>query len=118
MLGAFGAHGLEAYLKTAVPDAAEQSGLLATWEVAARYQMYHALSLICLGLLAVHRPGKLLQVAGILFVAGVLVFSGLLYALVLTRVKFLGAFVPIGGTFMIIGWIVFAIAARRLRSTE
>lgn len=98
-LGAFGAHGL----KNAVSD----PELLAIWETAARYHLIHALAL---GLVAVH-PGEP-RLAGWLFVAGILVFSGSLYALVLSGVRVLGAITPIGGLALIAGWIALAFAAR------
>jgi uncharacterized membrane protein YgdD (TMEM256/DUF423 family) len=102
--GAFGAHGLKARL---APD------LLAVFEVAVRYQMYHALALfVCAGALG-KWPGTLALSAGWLFVAGTLVFSGSLYALSLTGVRWLGAITPIGGLALLAGWLCLAGAAMR-----
>src|SRR4030095_1224542 len=86
--GAFAAHGLRQQL------APEQ---LAVFETAARYQMYHALGLLAVGWAATRWPGPLAGWAGWLFVAGTLIFSGSLYALALTGLRWLGAITPAGG---------------------
>jgi uncharacterized membrane protein YgdD (TMEM256/DUF423 family) len=104
-LGAFGAHALESYLQAQSPDVAETARLLQTWEVAVRYQMYHALALLFAGLWAASHPSRALTMAGWAFLVGVAIFSGCLYALVLTGVKILGAIVPIGGVLLILGWL-------------
>ncbi|MBC8353362.1 MAG: DUF423 domain-containing protein [Planctomycetes bacterium] len=114
-LGAFGAHWLEGAVEQwdLAPD--EQLKRLATWEVAVRYQMYHALALIAVGLLATRTHSSHLVWVAKLFIAGVTIFSGCLYVLVLTGIKVLGAIVPIGGTCMIVGWILLAVSAWRAR---
>ncbi|MEO8196482.1 MAG: DUF423 domain-containing protein [Thermoanaerobaculia bacterium] len=107
-LGAFAAHGLKARLD---PQA------LATFEVGARYQMYHALALLAVGLLAERWPGQesgLLVWSGALFLAGTLLFSGSLYALGLTGFRWLGAITPFGGVAFLAGWGCLAAAALRL----
>jgi uncharacterized membrane protein YgdD (TMEM256/DUF423 family) len=114
VLGAFGAHGLEGAL-AARHAAGEISDVelarrLANWETAAQYQMYHALALLAVGDLAARRCGMAINLAGIAFTLGVLIFSGCLYALVVTGQKWLGAVVPIGGTLMILGWVSLAVA--------
>ena len=81
------------------PDAGEQEQRLDNWEVAARYQMYHGLALIAVGLLASGRSRRLLHVAAAAFSAGVLIFSGCLYAYVLTGAKPWAMIVPVGGYF-------------------
>lgn len=96
-LGAFGAHGLRARV---TPD------MLAVWKTAVEYQMYHAFALLVLGLLAL--PGRLSTAAGALFLAGIVLFSGSLYALVLSGVRVLGAITPFGGVCFLIGWVVLA----------
>jgi uncharacterized membrane protein YgdD (TMEM256/DUF423 family) len=101
--GAFGAHGLRARL---APD------LLAVFETAARYQMYHALALLAVAWAAARWPGPLPQWAGWLFVAGTVLFSGSLYALALSGVRWLGAITPLGGAAFLAGWICLALAAR------
>ena len=102
--GAFGAHALKARL---APD------LLAVFEVGVRYQMYHALGLLACAWAASRFPGALVPAAGWLFVAGTLVFSGSLYVLSLTGVRWLGAVTPLGGVAFIAGWLCLAAAALR-----
>jgi uncharacterized membrane protein YgdD (TMEM256/DUF423 family) len=102
--GAFGAHALRARL---APD------LLAVFETAARYQMYHALALLAVAWAVGRWPGPLLAWAGWLFVAGTLLFSGSLYALALSSVRWLGAITPLGGVCFLAGWLCLALAARR-----
>ena len=101
-LGAFGAHGLKTRVS---PD------MLAVFETGVRYQMYHALALIVVGLLMSRMEGRAMLVAGWSFIAGILIFSGSLYALALTGVTILGAITPIGGVAFLAGWIALAIAA-------
>lgn len=102
--GAFGAHALEGRLE---PDAIE------VFETAARYHAYHALALVALAALAARWPDPWWGLAGGLFVAGILVFSGSLYALALSGVRWLGAITPIGGLAMLAGWLAAAVAAWR-----
>lgn len=104
VLGAFGAHALRARLS---PD------LLAVWHTAVEYQFYHALALGLTGLLLRGNSDRLLDAAGGCFALGVLVFSGSLYALVLSGVKVLGAVTPIGGLLLIIGWGLLLVSALR-----
>jgi uncharacterized membrane protein YgdD (TMEM256/DUF423 family) len=95
MIGAFGAHGLKALLTT---------DQLAIYHTGVDYQFVHALALLLLGTLAHHQSPKAWQVAAILFIAGVFIFSGSLYLLVLTDTAWLGAITPIGGVSFIAGW--------------
>jgi uncharacterized membrane protein YgdD (TMEM256/DUF423 family) len=101
-LGAFAAHGLKARL---TPE------LLATFEIGARYQMYHALALLGVAWACTRWPGNATLAAGWLFVAGTIVFSGSLYALALTGEKWLGAITPFGGLAFLAGWLCLAAAA-------
>jgi uncharacterized membrane protein YgdD (TMEM256/DUF423 family) len=108
-IGAFGAHGLQARVTP------EQ---LAVFEVGVRYQMYHAIALIVLGLFAGRGPSPVpievppgVAPAAWLFLAGVVVFSGSLYVLVLTGTRWLGAVTPFGGVAFLAGWLMFARAA-------
>ncbi len=110
-IGAFGAHWLEGAVGEWGLAPEEQTKRLATWEVAVRYQMYHALALLAVGILAMRANNRWLGWSAGLFIVGVAIFSGCLYALVLSGVKILGAVVPIGGTCLIVGWILLAIAA-------
>ena len=101
-LGAFGAHALKARLS---------ADMLAVYETGVRYQMYHALALLVVGLLMTRTGGRALVVAGWSFTAGILLFSGSLYALTLTGITTLGAITPIGGVAFLIGWAALAVAA-------
>jgi len=103
-LGAFGAHGLKNIV------ALER---LETWDKAVRYQMYHALGMLALAWLITHWPAqaKVITVGGWLFLAGVILFSGSLYTLVLSGVKWLGAITPLGGVALVAGWLCMVIAA-------
>ncbi len=102
--GAFGAHALKARL---------EPGDLQVFETAARYQMYHGLALIGAGWVADRWPGRLATVAAWCFLAGVVLFSGSLYALALSGVRALGAITPLGGICFLAGWACLALAAGR-----
>lgn len=104
--GAFGAHALRNQL---------EPRMLEVFETATRYQMYHALALFAVAWLVHQTESQAAQLAGWAFVAGILLFSGSLYAMVLTGVRVLGAITPIGGVAFIIGWCALAVAAMRLR---
>ncbi len=95
-IGAFGAHALRATLT--------QSGRLETFETAVKYQFYHALALLLIGILYAAFPSRSVLNAGYSMLAGVIVFSGSLYILCLTGIRWLGAVTPLGGVLMIIGW--------------
>ncbi|GIV57537.1 MAG: membrane protein [Rhodothermaceae bacterium] len=103
--GAFGAHGLAGRLT------AER---LQTFETAVRYQMYHALALLVVGWMGQALAVWQLQAAGALFTAGIVLFSGSLYVLVLTDTPWLGAVTPFGGVAFLMGWamVVWATVAR------
>ena len=101
--GAFGAHALRARLS---PEH------LAVFETAARYQMYHALALLAVAWATARWPGALSHWAGWLFVAGTVLFSGSLYALALTGVRWLGAITPLGGIAFLIGWACLVMSPR------
>jgi uncharacterized membrane protein YgdD (TMEM256/DUF423 family) len=100
-LGAFAAHGLRARL---TPE------LLNTFETGARYQMYHALGLLAVAWACGRWPGAAAVLAGWLFVAGTIVFSGSLYLLGLGGPRWLGAITPFGGLAFLIGWLAFVWA--------
>jgi uncharacterized membrane protein YgdD (TMEM256/DUF423 family) len=101
--GAFGAHALRARLS---PE------LLAVFETGARYQMYHVLGLIAVAWALSRWPGATAAWAGWLFVAGTVLFSGSLYALALTGVRWLGAITPLGGVAFLAGWACLVLTAR------
>jgi len=100
-IGAFGAHALKAMLTA--------NARLETYELAVRYQFYHALAMLLLGSLMNPYPSKLLQYAGLFFLIGTLLFSGSLYVLSFTGIGKLGAITPLGGVCFIVGWgLLFA----------
>jgi len=101
-LGAFGAHGLRNRL---APD------MLAVFETAVRYHMYHALALVIVAVMLTRWDGWLFHAAGWSFAIGIVLFSGSLYALALTGVRALGMITPLGGLAFILGWAFLAVAA-------
>ena len=102
--GAFASHALKDRLS---------DRFLEIFETGTKYQMYHALALILVALLLNSQENKPITMvgAGYAFIIGILIFSGSLYALSLTGIKWLGAIAPIGGAALIIGWLSLAIAA-------
>ncbi len=101
-LGAFGAHALRGRLS---PE------MLAIFETGVRYQMYHAIALLAVAAMMSRIDGRSVVIAGWSFIAGILIFSGSLYALALTGVTMLGAITPLGGLALLAGWVALAIAA-------
>ena len=101
--GAFGAHALRSRL---TPE------YLGVFETAARYQMYHALALLAVAWAITRGTGSTAQWAGWLFVIGTVLFSGSLYGLALTGVRWLGAITPLGGVAFLAGWLCLALSAR------
>jgi len=97
ILGAFGAHALEARLVAL--DTVD------TWETAVDYQMWHALALLII--VALRLPGRAIRVALSCFCLGILLFSGSLYWLALDGPRWLGPITPLGGLLLIIGWGAF-----------
>lgn len=105
MLGAFGAHALRQRL---APE------MLAVFQTGVQYHFYHALGLVAVGLLVQHLPGSsLLRWAGALMLAGIVVFSGSLYVLATSGLRWLGAVTPIGGVAFIVAWLLVVIAVAR-----
>jgi uncharacterized membrane protein YgdD (TMEM256/DUF423 family) len=84
---------------------------LADFRTAAEYQIYHALGMLAVGLLLMKVASTAGNVAGWCFLLGTLLFSGSLYALVLTGITKLGMITPIGGVLFIVGWVALALAA-------
>lgn len=103
-LGAFGAHSLKARVT---------ADLLVIFETGVRYHMYHAFALLAVAYAATRWPDGWSTLAGWLFLLGIVFFSGSLYVMTLTGIRWLGAITPIGGVFFILGWIALAATALR-----
>jgi len=104
-LGAFGAHALKGRLSTE---------MLAVWHTAVEYHVYHTLGLLGVGLVAMQLPeSALLKWSGWLMLAGILLFSGTLYALALSGKGWLGAITPVGGIAFLAAWALFVVAVLR-----
>jgi len=97
-IGAFGAHALKPLLM--------ETGREATFELAVRYQFYHALALLATGILTSETNRKTLHYSSLCFMLGIIFFSGSLYVLCFTGIKMLGAITPFGGVFFILGWVL------------
>lgn len=98
-LGAFGSHALETMV---TPQR------LQTWDTAVHYHMIHALALLWLGLYLQHYYRRGVMISALMILAGTLIFSGSLYALVLLDIPLLGAITPVGGVLLIGGWFTLA----------
>lgn len=106
LLGAFGAHGLKQRLP---------ADLMTVYHTGVQYHFWHTLALLGVGMLLLQGvQGKLWVVSGWLFAAGIVLFSGSLYVLAISGVRWLGAITPIGGTLWIAGWACLALAAWRM----
>lgn len=107
-LGAFGSHGLAPVF--------EANGRASSFETGSRYHLYHTLALFGVGLLAHYAPSTWTRWAGILFIVGIVIFSGSLYILSIFDIAPMGAIAPIGGTALILGWACLAVAGSKLRT--
>ena len=103
LFGAFGAHLLKSRLPTEY---------LNTFETGVRYQMYHDLGIISLGILGFHYDENVIHLPAVLLTFGIIIFSGSLYLLVLTDIRLFGALTPIGGASFIVGWIILIMKIR------
>jgi len=101
VFGAFGAHALKTHLS---------SELLSVYQTAVDYHMWHAIGLIVIGLIHEKKSSPVVQTSGFLMLAGIILFSGSLYALSLSGLRILGAITPIGGVCLLIAWILLAYA--------
>jgi uncharacterized membrane protein YgdD (TMEM256/DUF423 family) len=107
-LGAFAAHGLKSMLG---------ADLLATFQTGVQYHMYHSLALLAVGILVLQFPAQTgLRIAGFLFLAGIIIFSGSLYVLALSGIRWLGAITPIGGVAFLAGWALLAWSMLRAQA--
>jgi uncharacterized membrane protein YgdD (TMEM256/DUF423 family) len=104
VLGAFGAHGLKSRVS---------ADMLAVWDTGSRYHLVHALALLATGWAASRWQGPWVTAAGWLFVLGIALFSGSLYALAVTGARALGVVTPLGGLCFIAGWMCLGMAALR-----
>ncbi|TKR54069.1 DUF423 domain-containing protein [Allopusillimonas ginsengisoli] len=102
--GAFGAHGLKRVI---------DPSMLSVWQTAVLYQLVHGLGLLALAALGTRFGSPLLTYAGFFMFAGIVIFSGSLYTLVLSQIKWLGAITPIGGMAFLIAWALVALVAYR-----
>jgi uncharacterized membrane protein YgdD (TMEM256/DUF423 family) len=107
-LGAFGAHGLQPLL--------ESNGTAAVWLTAVQYHFYHTLAMLALTLLAGTLSAPSRWALGF-WAVGVLIFSGTLYALAITNLRWLGAITPIGGTLLLAGWVALIFVRRKPETT-
>ncbi|MDV6315398.1 DUF423 domain-containing protein [Idiomarina sp. HP20-50] len=105
MLGAFAAHGLKSKLS---------DSLLSAFETGVTYQFYHAIALLVLALWLKQSDSVWFIASGYLWLAGVILFSGSLYALAFTGLKWFGPITPIGGVLFIAGWISLLVGAVKL----
>ena len=99
-LGAVGAHAWKELLA--------ENGRTETYELAVRYHLFHAFALLFSGLLMHHKINRLITLASMLFLSGMICFSGSLYLLALTGTRFMVFITPLGGILMIAGWFVLA----------
>jgi uncharacterized membrane protein YgdD (TMEM256/DUF423 family) len=102
VIGAFGAHALKTRIS---------AEMLTIFEVGVRYQMYHALALFAVAWAVTYFHAGLASTAGWLFVAGMVIFSGSLYALALSAIRIWGAVTPLGGLLLIAGWCCLCLSA-------
>lgn len=109
-LGAFGAHGLKGRLAP-LADGAQR---LEWWQTGAHYHLVHALAVALAAWLASREAGAAASVAGVAFIAGVVLFSGSLYVMTLTGIRGLGAVTPLGGVAFLVGWGAVVVAALRV----
>ena len=106
-VGAFAAHGLK---KVLTPE------MIEVVKTGVQYQMYHALALLMVALLLIHKPAVVgLKASGWAFILGSLLFSGSLYALAMGAPRWLGPITPLGGLCFLVGWLLLAIAGWRMK---
>lgn len=100
-IGAFGAHGLKSHLSTE---------MMQIYKTGVEYHFYHALGLLLIGVLSISFPSGLLNWSAFFLLAGIIFFSGSLYVLSITGIKWIGAITPLGGLSFIAGWLLFFLA--------
>lgn len=100
-IGAFGAHGLKSHLS---------EEMMQIYKTGVEYHFYHALGLLFIGILSLSMPSGWLNWSVIFLTAGIILFSGSLYVLAITGIRWLGAITPLGGLSFIAGWILLFVA--------
>jgi len=101
VIGAFGAHGLKTHVSTE---------MMQIYKTGVEYHFYHALGLLLIGVLSISMPSGLLNWSAILLTIGIILFSGSLYIMAISGIKWLGAITPLGGLSFIAGWILLFAA--------
>ncbi len=101
VIGAFGSHALK-------PRLSEE--LMQVYKTGVEYHFYHALGLLLVGVLSVYMPSNLLNWSALFLAMGILIFSGSLYVLAITGIRWIGAITPIGGLSFIAGWVLLFVA--------
>lgn len=104
-LGAFGAHGLKSIIT---------QDMLVIFHTGVEYQFYHALGLFCVAFVAHFSDSKMVKISGYLMLSGIFIFSGSLYVLSITGIKWLGAITPIGGVAFIFAWILLSLSIKKI----
>jgi uncharacterized membrane protein YgdD (TMEM256/DUF423 family) len=102
IIGAFGAHSLKQHLT---------EELLQTYKTGVEYHFYHALGLLLIGAISLYMPSGLLNWSAFFMGLGIIIFSGSLYLLAMTGIRWIGAITPIGGMSFIVGWLLLFFAA-------
>lgn len=102
--GAFGAHAIKQWMS---------ADLMAIYQTAVSYQIYHSLGLILIALVYQQQQNTLIKTAGWLMLAGIIIFSGSLYALSLTDTRWLGAITPVGGILLLLAWLLLGLGVSK-----
>lgn len=102
--GAFGAHAIKQWMS---------ADLMTIYQTAVSYQIYHSLGLILIALVYQQHQHKLIKIAGWVMLAGIIIFSGSLYTLSLTDTRWLGAITPIGGTLLLLAWLLLGLGVSK-----
>ncbi len=103
-IGAFGAHALKARLA---------EDMLQVYKTGVEYHFYHALGLLLIGVLALNMPSSLLNWSALFLGLGIILFSGSLYVMAITGIRWIGAITPFGGLSFIAGWVLLFVAVWR-----
>ena len=101
IIGAFGAHGLKSRLSPEMMD---------IYKTGVEYHFYHALGLLLVGILSVQMPSSIMNLSALFLFLGIVIFSGSLYVLAMSGIKWIGAITPIGGLCFITGWILLVFS--------